>query len=153
MSSMKVININIGTPFQSFSLRLDDRDFILKLKWNFRRSAWSMSVFDLDKNPIQHITTMLVNSTANLITVRNPEAPQGLFTIIDTAGEDTERPETPVRRPSCPPFQEGRRRSWTHHHHLCAGRIVSSCTPGHKDRGKNLKDSLSLFGTLPAGSL
>lgn len=70
-------------PYYEQRVDLDGTVFIVRYRWNSRRSYWSVDIFDADENPIVlarklEIDTDLVRQSHHLA------CPEGVLTAFDT---------------------------------------------------------------------
>ena len=85
---MLFIPVDPGIPYQEFSYRIDDVDYVLSFRWNFRREVWSLALFSSDKELIYSISSLVLSSYMGALSSHNLDFPFGCFVLIDTEGEN-----------------------------------------------------------------
>lgn len=83
--AFKIIPWRDSADFKQ-SVRLDDRIFILRARWNTQYEFWSLDIYDANESALL-LGQKLVFNTDLLERYTNPLLPQGRLFLIDSGSE------------------------------------------------------------------
>lgn len=86
---MVIIPLQNDLPFYTQQVELDGATYGLEVSWNFREEAWFLSLFDAQSNPIA-VGSKAVVGFPLFSRCRDERKPQGVFTLQDTTGSQTD---------------------------------------------------------------
>jgi len=77
------------SPFFEQRTSLDGAEYVLKFKWNERRSRWTFDLADQSEDPI--ISGVTVNTGFDFLArVTDSRKPAGILTALDSSGAEGE---------------------------------------------------------------
>jgi len=85
----EALPVTPSVPNYTVGVVLDDRAYVLGMRWDSRDSAWYLDVMDEDEDPIRMGIKVVLDAALGR-DCTDPRFPQGIITASDTSNQDLE---------------------------------------------------------------